>query len=104
MKMTPQEKLSALEVIAALWPIFLSLAGLVFSALVWFIRLEQRQKNTQRELDEHKLFTKESIAAQKENFDKNNKAIWDKIEAFGNKFDRLFEGLGEIKGMLNRKD
>lgn len=102
--MNSQDKVSILEVVATLWPIFASLVGGMFLALVWFIRLEQRQKNTQKELEDHKLTTKESIAAQKENFDKNNKAIWDKIEAFGNKFDRLFEGLGEIKGMLNRKD
>ena len=102
--MSPQEKIPVLEVVSALLPVFISLVGSAFLALVWFIRLEQKAKYTAIELKEHKEEMKEAHIQIKGDAEKNKKSIWEAITAINNNFNRLFESIGEIKGLIGKKD
>ena len=102
--MNMQAKLSALEVVSSLWPIFASLVLGAGVALIWFIRLEQKAKYTERDLADHKEEMKEAHIQIKGDVEKNNKSIWEAITAINNNFNRLFESIGEIKGLIGKKD
>lgn len=99
--MNVQEKLSALEVVSTLWPIFASLVFGAGVALIWFIRLEQKAKYTAIDLKEHKEEVKEAHKQIKADSEKNNLSIWNAITGINNNFNKLFESLGELKGLIN---
>jgi di/tripeptidase len=87
-----EKTVNTINAISSLWPMVATLVVGCVTSIVGFFHLKFRLKSVELELAEHK-----SIA------DKNNTQIWAKIDSINTKFDRLFESIGEIKGMIKIK-
>lgn len=101
--MENQEIINTITVISRLWPIFVSLVVGAGVALIWFIRLENKVNNGAKEFEAHQRETSKKFEKQEDAMKENNLALWNKIQVVESKFDKLFESIGEIKGLINHK-
>jgi len=95
------------------------IAGSVLSCGVGFIvsfrlsqikiaELNEKNKELERNLEadlkklEYDLLTR--LKDHKDETYSNSKAIWDKIDKLGDKFDKVIQAVGEIKGLMSKGD
>lgn len=61
---------------------------------------ENHRLDMKEQFESHRREIKELIAAHKTEVSENSRALWNKMEKFEDKFDRLFAHIGKIEGIL----
>lgn len=107
-----------IEVVKVSQVIVLIVGGMLSSAVTAIVtfkimqykvdRIAKDQADHKLELEDklkrHESDMKSQFANYKQEVSENNKAIWNKMEKFEDKFDRLFQSIGKIEGILTAKD
>lgn len=97
-------KITILELFNALWPVLTVLGAAFITSLIWFIRLEMKVIAHGEKIKENKDLSADQNAALEDRFKNDSKALWDKVGEISGSFNKLFESIGELKGMIRGKE